>query len=252
MDLHGASLPAEGFTVVLRSTWRACSVPAMKAQVLVVDDETAARASLVRLLRHSHRLAVVGEATDGVDAARQMRGLQPDVVLMDIAMPRADGGQGLALIKSRDPDAKVVAMSRLCDPQTVWRMLMLGADGFAAKSSSLGEVEEVVDAALQGRIAGTATVAHVVEHFLHGSTSLDAPPMLTSRQMEVLQGLGEGLGDEDLATRLCVSKATVRDHIRGLLAAFGVETRLQVVIRAAGSGLVDLRLSAVNGHEPAV
>lgn len=220
----------------------------MSTGLLVVDDEQRAREAVKRLLRRSRQLTVVGEAASGVEAVRQTKALRPDAVLMDIAMPGSDGAQGLALIKADRPGTKVVVVSRLCDPPSVWRMLSLGADGFAAKSSSLSEMEEIVDAAIRGRIAGTRAVEQVVSQFLSQEPGHSAPPRLTPRQVEVLHALAEGLDDEAISERLMLSPATVRDHIRGLLGAFGVESRLQVLVRAAAFGLVDLRLSHVNGH----
>jgi DNA-binding NarL/FixJ family response regulator len=208
-------------------------------RVLIVDDHQMMAEGLEAALEAEPDLevvAVAGTAAGAVAAAAEHR---PDVVLMDFRLPDRDGARAAADVRRADPDVVVLMLSGYGDDATLSRAIDAGCAGFVHKS---GDIETVVDAVRRARagepVFSTEDLAKLVRH-LRG----DAAPVgsdLTSRELEVLQLLAEGVTTDALAERLYISRHTARSHVRNILAKLGAHSKLEAVAIAARSGIVTL------------
>jgi len=207
-------------------------------RVLLADDHAAIRAGLRLMLEQSGRVEVVGEAADGDVAVRQARALRPDVVLMDVRMPGTDGIAATAAIVG-ERLAEVVALTTFDLDEYVLGMVRAGAAGFLLKTVGAGELVDAVCrvAAGEGVLAPEVTRRLLDAVASHVPAAAPAPPddrlaTLTARERDVLDALGDGLSNADIAARLVVSETTVKSHVSHLLAKLGVRTRLQAGVLA--------------------
>ncbi|MBO3087838.1 response regulator transcription factor [Cellulomonas sp. zg-ZUI40] len=206
--------------------------------MLLADDHAAIRAGLRLMLEQSGRVEVVGEAADGDVAVRQARALRPDVVLMDVRMPGTDGIAATAAIVG-ERLAEVVALTTFDLDEYVLGMVRAGAAGFLLKTVGAGELVDAVCrvAAGEGVLAPEVTRRLLDAVAAHVPADAPAPAddrlaSLTARERDVLDALGDGLSNADIAARLVVSETTVKSHVSHLLAKLGVRTRLQAGVLA--------------------
>ena len=208
-------------------------------RVLLADDHAAIRAGLRIMLEQSGRVEVVGEAADGDVALRQARALRPDVVLMDVRMPGTDGIAATAAIVG-ERLAEVVALTTFDLDEYVLGMVRAGAAGFLLKTVGAHELVDAVCrvAAGEGVLAPEVTRRLLDAVASHVPAEAPAPPAddrlatLTARERDVLDALGDGLSNADIAARLVVSETTVKSHVSHVLAKLGVRTRLQAGVLA--------------------
>ena len=209
-------------------------------RVLLADDHAAIRAGLRLMLEGSGQVEVVGEASDGEVAVRQARALRPDVVLMDVRMPGTDGITATATIVG-ERLAQVVALTTFDLDEYVLGMVRAGAAGFLLKTVGAAELVDAVRrvAAGEGVLAPEVTrrlldavASHVPPPEQAGPAADDLLAGLTTRERDVLAGLGDGLSNAEIATRLVVSETTVKSHVSHVLAKLGVRTRLQAGVLA--------------------
>lgn len=217
-------------------------------RVVLVDDQALLRGSLVRLVDAEPDLVVAGEAADGVEALEVLRANRPDVVLLDIRMPRLDG-LAVARRVCADPDlvgTRVVMLSMFELDDYVYAALKAGASGFLLKDAPPEVLLDAVRRVHAGEcLLAPSILTRLVEHY---TATAGAPPpaatdQLTDREREVLTLIGRGLTNDELAQRLVISRATVKTHIAHLLAKLGARDRAQLVIAAYESGLIRPRVS---------
>jgi DNA-binding NarL/FixJ family response regulator len=208
--------------------------------VLVADDQPIARAGFRSVLASAPRIEVVGEAADGEAAVELARELRPDVVLMDIQMPKLDGIEATR----RLPGAKVLILTTFGLDDLIVEALRAGASGFLLKDSP---VEELI-AAIRAVAAGEAQLSPAVTRRLLDQVARRLPvPVatageslaeLTPREREVLQLMAGGLTNAEIATALVVSEPTVKTHVSAVLGKLGLRSRIQAVIYAYEAGVV--------------
>jgi DNA-binding NarL/FixJ family response regulator len=209
-------------------------------RVLVVDDEWMVRAMLRRILDGYDDLEVVGEAADGRQAVTEARRLRPDVVLMDIRMPQADG---LAATAELSGSTKVVVLTTFDLDEYVETALRHGAVGFLLKDATADQLAQAVRSAA----AGDAMLSPQVTRRLLRRFTTPADPrradavrrldVLTDKEREVLAAVGAGLANGDIADRLYLSEATVKSHVSRILAKLQLSNRVQAAILAHQAGL---------------
>ncbi|MCC2314246.1 response regulator transcription factor [Cellulomonas sp. zg-B12] len=219
-------------------TENATTAATTPVRVLLADDHAAIRAGLRLMLEQSGRVEVVGEAADGDVAVRQARALRPDVVLMDVRMPGTDGIAATAAIVG-ERLAEVVALTTFDLDEYVLGMVRAGAAGFLLKTVGAHELVDAVCrvAAGEGVLAPEVTRRLLDAVAFHVPAAAPAPAddrlaSLTARERDVLDALGDGLSNADIAVRLVVSETTVKSHVSHVLAKLGVRTRLQAGVLA--------------------
>jgi DNA-binding NarL/FixJ family response regulator len=211
-------------------------------KILVVDDQQLVRAGFRVILDAEPDLLVVGEAGDGVEALTKNRELQPDVVLMDIRMPNMDGLEAARRIIAAS-SARVLILTTFGADEYVYGALQLGASGFMLKDTP----PEQLIAAVRAAAAGNALIdASVTRRFIAQFTkavrpAADTPKelnLLTSRELEVLRLLTQGLSNSEIAATLVVEESTVKTHVSRILMKLGLRDRVQAVILAYETGFV--------------
>ncbi|MFC5178749.1 response regulator [Nocardioides taihuensis] len=213
-------------------------------RVLLCDDQELVRAGLDMLLAGEASVEVVGQAADGLEAVRLARSEVPDVVLMDIRMPGLDGIEATRRIRAGGPEApRVVILTTFDLDEYVFAAFRAGASGFLLKDSPRERILEAVQHAAAGdALVSPSVTRRLIEHYVTPTPrSRPRPPeldALTPREAEVLELIGRGLSNAELAGRLVVSEKTVKTHVGRILAKLGLRDRVQAVILAYETGIV--------------
>ena len=210
-------------------------------RVVTADDQRIVREGLNMLLGLLPGIEVVGTAPDGEQALAMAEELRPDVILMDLRMPRMDGVE--ATKRLRGSGVKVVVLTTYADDRSVIDALRAGAVGYLTKDASAEEIQQALERVASGQAALDPAVQHLLIEALTSSPALGSasssslPDGLTAREAEVLALIAEGLSNTDIAARLVVSEATVKSHINHLLPKIGARDRAQAVAYAYRHGL---------------
>jgi DNA-binding NarL/FixJ family response regulator len=212
-------------------------------RVLAADDQRVVREGLAMLLGLLPDVEVVGTAADGEEVLALAAELRPDVILMDLRMPRMDGVEATRRLRERDPAVKVVVLTTYADDRSVLDALRAGALGYLTKDASAAEIQQALHRVAGGQAAlDPAVQLHLVEAIADGAPSAPSPaPLpdgLTPREAEVLTLIAAGLSNAEIAERLVVSEATVKSHVNHMLAKIGARDRAQAVGYAYRHGLV--------------
>ena len=210
-------------------------------RVVVVDDQTAIREALATVLDLMPDLTVVATATDGLEAVAAVAEHQPDVVLMDLNMPRMNGVDATRQISERFPDVAVVVLTTFADEDSILSALGAGARGYLTKESGRADIARAIRAAAAGQaVLDPAVQGRLLAAAAKNSSPPATPlaPELTPREIEVLTLVGEGLSNRAIAGRLFVSEATVKTHINNLFAKAQLRDRAHAVHYAFSHGLV--------------
>jgi DNA-binding NarL/FixJ family response regulator len=214
--------------------------------VLLVDDEALVRAGLRMILETADDLMVVGEAEDGQGALEAVARHRPDVVLMDLRMPRLDGVAAMAALRDRGHAPPVVVLTTFDTDEYVFRALEAGAIGFLLKDTPPVDLLHAVRLAAAGEsILSPAVTRRVIDRFTAEDRSrrrgeaLARLDGLTSRERDVLIEIGLGRSNAEIATRLHMSEATVKSHVTHLFGKLAATNRVQLAIAAHRAGLVE-------------
>ena len=211
-------------------------------RVLIADDQRVVREGLAMVLGLLPDVEVVGAASDGYEAVDLAASLRPDVVLMDLRMPRCDGAEATRLLREREPEIRVVVLTTYADDRSVIDALQAGARGYLTKDAGGPQIRE----ALERVLADHAVIDPAVQHHLVDAIAAapaarqprsDLPAGLTPREAEVLTLIAAGLSNAEIAGRLVVTEGTVKSHINHLLAKTGARDRAQAVTFAYRHGL---------------
>jgi DNA-binding NarL/FixJ family response regulator len=223
-------------------------------KILLVDDQRLLREGLRTLLEFHSDLWVMGEAGDGIQAESLMEELHPQVVLMDLRMPRRDGVEATRRITARWPDVAVLVLTTYDDDELVFRSIEAGATGYLLKDVGSDALAEAVRAASRGESPLQPTIARKVLKRLQPrqgvfSSSLSrrppAPEQLSARERDVLRLLGTGATNREIAERLSLTEGTVKNYISAILAKTGFRDRTNAALYAMRQGLVSEDISSV-------
>ncbi|MFE6802002.1 response regulator [Streptomyces sp. NPDC057696] len=219
------------------------------ARVVVADDQTVVREGIVMLLGLLPGIEVVGAAGDGDEAVALVGQLAPDVVLMDLRMPRCDGVEATRRIRSEYPGTQVVILTTYADDESLFPALKAGARGYLTKDAGGDEIVRAVEDVLSGDAGLSPKIQRrLLERLSEPAPApapVDPPDGITAREAEVLGLIAEGLTNQEIARALHVSTATVKTHINNLFAKTGLKDRAQAVRYAYRHGLVQPPGSAI-------
>jgi len=208
-------------------------------RVLIVDDHAVVREGLRAFLELQDGIEVAGEAADGEEAVAAAERLRPDVVLMDLVMPRLDGVAAMHALRDRVPGARVIVLTSFFDDDKLLPALRAGAAGYLLKNAQPQELARAVRAAHAGEaLLDPVVAARVVEVLAGGEEPLDR---LTPREREVLELIGRGFPNKRIARELHISEKTVKAHVGHVLGKLGVTDRTQAAVVAVRAGLVEGR-----------
>jgi len=213
-------------------------------RVLVADDQRVVREGLGTLLGLITGIDVVGTAADGDEALALAIQLRPDVVLMDLRMPRCDGIEATRRLREHDAGIKVLVLTTYADDRSVIDALRAGARGYLTKDAGAAEIRAALERVTRGQPAiDPAVQQHLLDAITASGPSQDAEPAppfpagLTAREAEVLALIAQGLSNSEIASQLVLSETTVKSHINHLFAKTGVRDRAQAVTYAYQHGL---------------
>lgn len=211
-------------------------------RILVADDHASFRSGMRALLGTADGLAVVGEAASGVDAVARVVELQPDVVLMDLAMPGLDGIEATRRIVDAAPHVAVLVLTMSDDDDSVFAAIQAGARGYLLKGAQRAELVRAVRAVAAGdAIFGPALARRLVAYFSRPAPGALADaaafPELTEREREILDLVARGHSNAEITARLVLSPKTVRNHVSNIFGKLAVRDRAEAIVRAREAGM---------------
>jgi NarL family two-component system response regulator LiaR len=210
-------------------------------RLLVVDDQGIVRKGIRALLAEVKGMLVVGEASDGLEAIDQAEALHPDVILMDLVMPKLDGIEAIRRIKIKLPDVQILALTSFAADDKVFPAIKAGALGYLLKDSDPEDLITAIKNVQRGQPFLHPSIARkVLEELSHPTGNPPTPDPLTEREVEVLQLVGQGISNQEIAERLVISEATVRTHIGNILLKLHLANRVQAALYALRKGLSSL------------
>jgi two-component system, NarL family, response regulator NreC len=213
-----------------------------KVRILLADDHTVMREGLRAALEHQPAFEVVGEASDGVQAASLAASLAPDVVVMDIAMPSLNGVEATRQIVGKQPGISIVILSMYSDETYVMRALKAGARAYLLKDSAFTDLIRAIESVTQGKSFFSPKISRILAEdyvrALHQRGSVDTYELLTPREREILQLLAEGKSNKEVATRLNLSLYTVETHRGRILQKLNLHSAAELVLYAVRKGII--------------
>lgn len=210
-------------------------------QILIADDHAVVREGLRTLISTKPGLELVGEAADGVEAVSLARLLNPDLILLDMVMPRQDGHAAIREIKQENPQARILVLTSFDDDERVFSAIKAGALGYLLKDSSPQQLIQAIHDVYEGRSSLHPTIALKVIRELNQPS--DLPPTedpLTEREVETLRLIAQGLTNQEISEKLVISERTVGKHVSNILDKLHLANRTQAALYALRRGLVTL------------
>jgi NarL family two-component system response regulator LiaR len=208
-------------------------------RVLIADDHPVVRRGLSSLLNITTDMELAGEAVDGVEAIDKARLLKPDIILLDLMMPRKGGLEAISEIKQANPDARILVLTSFADDDKVFPAIKAGALGYLLKDSPPEMLLQAIHDVYRGESSLHPTIARKLIRELNQPPP-DLPPTeepLTRRELEVLRLVARGLSNQEIATELVISEGTVRIHVSNILGKLHLANRTQATLYALQGGL---------------
>jgi DNA-binding NarL/FixJ family response regulator len=216
-------------------------------RVLIADDHALFRRGLEMVLDEEQDIELVGQASDGTEAVTRARESLPDVVLMDIRMPKTSGIEAARAMKEAAPSAKIVMLTISDEEEDLFEAIRAGASGYLLKDIPLDEVADAVRAVHGGQsLINPSMAGKLLTEFatLAGRDEEERPqpvpaPKLTEREMEVLKLVARGMNNRDIAKELFISENTVKNHVRNILEKLQIHSRMEAVMIAVREKLIE-------------
>jgi DNA-binding NarL/FixJ family response regulator len=215
-------------------------------RVVICDDHALFRRGLSMVLESEDGIEVVGEAEDGEAVVRAVEELAPDVVLMDVRMPKLSGIEATKAIAEAAPTTRIVMLTVSDEEEDLYEAIKAGAAGYLLKEISIEEVAEAIRSVVSGQSLITPSMASkLLAEFSNLSKKAEArqavpTPQLTSRELEVLKLVAQGMSNKEIATELYISENTVKNHVRNILEKLHLHSRMEAVVYAVREKILDL------------
>jgi NarL family two-component system response regulator LiaR len=210
-------------------------------RILIADDHAVVREGLRTLIGTEPGMEIVGEATDGVEAVQMAIELKPDIILLDMAMPRKTGLEAIKEIKAEDPSAHILVLTSFSEDDMVFPAIRSGALGYLLKNASPLALLSAIRNVHRGEPSMSPDIATKLIRELQRSS--DLPPTeepLTEREVEVLRFVAKGLSNQEIAETLVIGEGTVRTHVSSILSKLHLANRTQAALYALREGLAPL------------
>ena len=201
-------------------------------RVLLVDDHAVVRRGLRGFLELQDDIEVVGEGEDGTQAVALAQQHHPDVILMDLLMPKMDGLTAIATIKQASPEVEIVAVTSFIEEEKVTSALEAGASGYLLKDAEAEEVADAIRAAFAGEVHLDPAVARLLAQRMRARKEEEPVEPLTAREKEVLAQLAKGASNKEIAYELDITERTARTHVSNILGKLGLASRTQAALWA--------------------
>ncbi len=217
-----------------------------KIKVLIADDHRVVREGLSAILKTRNNLEVVGEAQDGQEAVEKTRALEPDVILMDVSMPRMGGVEATRQIKREFPHIGIVALTMYEEQQYIFDLVRAGATGYLLKDSDSAQIVAAIEAIYRGEsLIHPSVASKILAEFSSLAQKKGKKPSwvehdLTDREITVLRLVADGKTNKEIANSLNLSEKTVKNHVRNIFHKLQVFDRTQAAILAIRKGIIDL------------
>jgi len=215
-------------------------------RVLVVDDQELFRRGLTMLLNAEPGVEVVGEAGDGIEGTALAERTAPDVVLLDIRMPKRSGIEACLAIKEAVPTAKIVMLTVSDEEDDLFDAIKAGANGYLLKEISIEEVADAIRSVVQGQsLISPSMASKLLNEFNTLAKQADEKPRLqaprlTTRELEVLKLVAQGMSNRDVAEALFIAENTVKNHVRNILEKLQLHSRMEAVVYAVREKILDI------------
>ena len=210
-------------------------------RILIADDHQLVRQGLIALLSVKPGVEVIGQAADGVETVELARSLGPDIILLDLLMPRKSGIEATREIKADNPDARILIITSFAEDENVYQAIKAGALGYLLKDSSPQELMQAIHDVCDGRLSLHPNIAlKLIEELNRPTDSLPTQDPLTEREVEVLKLVAKGRSNQEIAEELIVSERTVGAHVSNILSKLHLANRTQAALYAIRKGLTDL------------
>ena len=207
-------------------------------RILIADDHAIVREGQRALIETEPGMQLVGEAENGVEAVHMARTLQPDVILIDLRMPRKGGLQAIGEIRAQNADARILVLTSFSEDETVYAAIKAGALGYLLKDASPQEILRAIREVYRGEPSMPPLIAHKLMSELQRTSDLPlTKDPLTGRELEILKVVAQGLPNQEIAERLVISERTVRTHVSNILAKLHLANRTQAALYALREGL---------------
>jgi NarL family two-component system response regulator LiaR len=213
-----------------------------KIRIMIVDDHTVVRKGIRALLATEQDLEVIGEAVDGEEAVALYEKLNPDLLLLDLIMPKLNGIEVIKEIKGSHPEAKILVLTSFAADDQVFPAIKAGALGYLLKDTEPEDLIRSIREVYRGESSLSPTIARkVLNEVFHPAEKKLSPDPLTKREIDVLQVLAKGKSNRDIAEELTISETTVRTHVSNILGKLHLASRTEAALYALKEGVANLK-----------